>query len=215
MKNVIVVCLAGPRSSKWPRPIPSSCNKNSFSPLESRLLRETTSGPAGEVLTFVAVIDVGAYTFTGAVLRRGIPGLFPARNVLNRLILVRYVTGRFRRYRLQSPRHGTCSLCCAPVAMGILGVGNLHLAMDLRAFFDGNPDCHNISADFPGAPDFHALAGPHRAFHFSPNDDFARIHIGQNIAMRTNGYAAVGEMDGALHFPVDIQILAAPNFSFN
>ena len=46
-------------------------------------------GGGGPAQAQLAVIDVGACTFTGAVLRRGIPGLFPARNLLNRLILVR------------------------------------------------------------------------------------------------------------------------------
>ena len=55
----------------------------------------------------------------------------------------------------------------------------------------------------------------HRAFHFSPDDDFARIDIGRNLAVRADGYAAIGKMDGALHFPVDVQILPAPYFTFN
>ena len=59
------------------------------------------------------------------------------------------------------------------------------------------------------------FAAPDRALHFSPDDDFARIHVGRNLAVRPNGDAAIGKMDRALHFAVDVQIFAAPYFTFN
>ena len=54
-----------------------------------------------------------------------------------------------------------------------------------------------------------------RALHFSPHDDFAGIHVSGNLAVRSDGDAALGKMNAALHFPVDVQIFAALNFAFD
>src|ERR1700688_755951 len=98
--------------------------------------------------------------------------------------------------------------------MGIPRSGNFHFAVDLRALFNGDPNGHDIPADFAGAANFHASAPADRALHLSTDDDFAGVHIGRNLPMWPDGYAALGKMDGALHLPVNVQIFPALYFTF-
>src|SRR5258708_15335017 len=104
MKKVIVVCRAGPRSSRWPRPIPSNCQRNSFRPFESRDTRGTTPG-VGPAPLFVAFTGEAA---TAAAARPcedvtagpGTLGPLLVRNLSNKLILVLHICTGFHRQGL-------------------------------------------------------------------------------------------------------------------
>jgi hypothetical protein len=76
--------------------------------------------------------------------------------------------------------------------------------MDLSAFSNGDPQGRDIAPDFAGGPDFHSLAAPQCARHFSADDDLARIDVRRNLAVRSYGYAAVAQMDCTLNLAVDV-----------
>jgi hypothetical protein len=91
--------------------------------------------------------------------------------------------------------------------------GDLHFAVNLRAFSDGDPHCGNVTTNFSGGSNLHPLSATQGAGHFSADHNLAGIDIGGNFAVRTDGNAAIGKMDRALYFPVDIQIIAAADFT--
>src|ERR1700704_5627387 len=99
MKKVIVVCRAGPKSSRWPRPMPSNWHRNSFRPLESRNARGTRLGfvPDPVFIAFTCRADAAVATRPRADANVGLGKfwLLPLRNLSNRLISIRTVTAGF------------------------------------------------------------------------------------------------------------------------
>jgi hypothetical protein len=120
------------------------------------------------------------------------------------LILVRYVPARFHDNGLEGRGRRTGRFCRELIAMRIFFARNFHFAVDLSALFNSDPDGYDISADFAGAANFDAFAAPDCALHFSAHDDFAGIHIGGDLAMRPYRHAAVGKVDRALDFAVNV-----------
>ena len=59
------------------------------------------------------------------------------------------------------------------------------------------------------------IAASQCARYDSADDNLARVDIGRNFAVRSDGDPAIGKMDRALHFPIDVQVVAAFNFTFN
>src|ERR1700737_5111072 len=100
MKNVIVVCRADPKSSRWPRPIPSVWPKNSFRPFDSRDVRGATPGPAFVELAGEADIAGATRPCEADIPCWGSGWPLPLRNLLNRLISICCVYAGFHRQRL-------------------------------------------------------------------------------------------------------------------
>src|SRR5882762_4016971 len=160
MKKVMVVCRAGPRSSKWPRPIPSNWHRNSLRPLESRDTRGITVGLApGPALAvfFTGEAATAAATRPCEDVTAG-PGTFwllPVRNLSNRLILVRHVCTGFHRQGLD--RRGAGRFFMSAGVAGIFAFRDLYFAVNLRSLFDGNSKRGDVAANVASASDLDAI----------------------------------------------------------
>src|ERR1700730_17783623 len=216
MKKVIVVCRAGLRSSKCPCPIPSSCQRNSLRPLDWRpTFWATSEGEGGCVRAFATPTAVAGWIFPGGKCLSGTPGIWPGLDLLKKFISVPGVSAGLHGHSLGPYSCTTGGLRRGAIILRIIGAGDLHFAMNLRALSDGNPHGCDIPTDFSRRPNFHALAAPQCALHFSTNDNLARIDVRRNLAVGSDGDAAIGELDGALNLAIDVQVFAPPYFSLD
>src|SRR4029077_18322504 len=184
MKKVIVVCRAGPRSSKWPWPIPSSCQRNSFRPFDWRPAFCATLAAAmvGVVRVLATLIAVAGWIFPGGIRLSGKAGPWPGRVLPKKLILVAFISARLHS---DCRRHYSCTtagLRSGTIILSIIRAGDFHSAMNLRPLSNSDPQSCDIAADFPGRPDFHAIAPPQGALHFPANDNLTRIDVRGNLA---------------------------------
>src|SRR6266699_4101994 len=140
MKKVIVVCRAGPRSNRWPRPIPSKWHRNSFRPFESRDTRGTMLGLGADpdFVTFGVEEATPGPTRprTDGTAGRGAFWSLPVRSLSNRLILVRHICTGFHRQGLD--RRGAGQFFMGASGPRIFAVRDLDFAMNLRSLLDGN-----------------------------------------------------------------------------
>src|SRR5580700_310811 len=213
MKKVIVVCRAGPRSNKWPWPIPSSCQRNSLSPLDWRPLFCAAPGVAGIAPLLATATALAGWIFPGGESLPGIGETWPGRDLLKKFILVPVLSACLHGHHLRRCRGATGRLCQGAIVLRVFHAGDLHLAVNLRTFSNGDPRCGDIATDFPRGSNLHPLPATQCSRHFSSDDNLAGINVRGNFAVRADGDAAIGEMDGALHLAVDIQVIAAPNFA--
>src|SRR5579872_597244 len=139
MKNVMVVCRAGPRSNKWPWPIPSSCQRNSLRPLDCRPPLASTPGVPGGVPEFAIATAVAGWAFAGDACLPGKGIAWPGRVLLKKFILVAVLPARLHRHRLPACRRTRGRFCRTAIALRTIRAGYLHFAVNLRAFSNGNP----------------------------------------------------------------------------
>src|ERR1035437_2870516 len=202
-------------SSKWPRPIPSSWNKDSFNPLERRPGRGVDTGTAVERPVLATPMAGAACMAVCDEPCRDGSEILPDRILLNRLILIGHFSARLHGYGLRNRGCRGSRFRCGTCILRFIGACDFHLAVHLRALFNRDAAGQDVTANFSGAPDFHALASVQGALHFSPHYDFPRIHIGGNFAVRSDGNAAFGQADGTLYFPVDVQVFPALNLALD
>jgi hypothetical protein len=106
-------------------------------------------------------------------------------------------------------------LHCGPIILRTVGSGDFHFAVNLRTFSDGKPRGGDIPTNFSCRADFHPLASAQSTLHFSADYNLARVDVCRNFTVRSDGDPAVGQMYCALHFAIDVEILAAPYFPLN
>src|ERR1700722_1594069 len=212
MKKVIVVWRAGPRSSKCPRPIPSSCQRNSFRPLDWRAEFSATAEPAGDIAESATATVAVELDFAGDDGRGGSGGSWPGRGFPKKFILVGVFSACFHGHRLGHGCGTPVGLCSRASVLRAVLADDFHLAVHLRAFSNGNSRGGNIAADFAGRSDLHSLAATQGTGYFSTDDDLTGVDVGGNFAVRADGDAAIGKMNRTLHFPIDIEIVAAAYF---
>src|SRR5712672_2813516 len=147
MKKLRVVWRAGPISSNWPRPIPSNWDKNSFSPFERRDVHAAVAEGETDFVPFIGLTATAAATWlrAGGGNLDGSGALVTVRNLSNRLILVRGVSGCFHCQGLDWGCSGSFFLCAR--VPRIVGTRNFHLAVNLGTLFDCKSKRRDITAN--------------------------------------------------------------------
>lgn len=130
-------------------------------------------------------------------------------------MLVRVLSGCFHGHGMGHGRSASKRFRRATIHLRSVLAGDLHFTVNLRAFSNGNPRCGYVAPNFSCGPDLNPLAATQCARHFTADHNLAGIDIGGDFTVRPDGNAAIGEMDRALHFPIDIQIVASADFPFN
>src|SRR5271165_6037579 len=102
-------------------------------------------------------------------------------------------------------------------AVGDVGgkLAGLHVAVQFRAFFNGNLLGLDVPIDARGAPDLDAFDSSEFAFDAAPNNHFARRNFGLDGGVGANGDRGVGDGDFAVNLPVDEEILTAGDFALD
>src|ERR1019366_6301580 len=152
MKKVIVVCRAGPRSNKWPWPIPSSCQRNSLRPLDWRPPFGATPDLAGGVPAFATDTAVAGWIFPGGECLCGKAETWPGSNLLKKFILVPVLSACLHGHCLRHCRGTSGRLPRGTIILRAIRAGDLHLAVNLRSFSNGNPQGCDIATNFSGRP---------------------------------------------------------------
>src|SRR5258708_6760611 len=156
--------------------MPSNWDKNYFSPSKTGDVhaRVVEGDPDFVPLIGLAVTAAATWLRAGGSLE-GSGALVAVRNLSNRLILVRGVSGRFHCQRLDWFCSGSFFLCAR--IPRIVGTRNFHLALNLGTLFDCKPKRRDVTANVTGASYFNAITGAQRALHNSSNNDFARVDV--------------------------------------
>src|SRR5450755_3440854 len=139
MKKVIVVCRAGPRSNKWPWPIPSSCQRNSLRPLDWRPPLGATPELAEGAPEFATATAVAGWIFPGGECLCGKAETWPGSNLVKKFILVPVLSACLHAHSLRHGRVATGRLRRGTIILGAIRAGDLHFAVNLRAFSDRDP----------------------------------------------------------------------------
>src|SRR5579872_1923564 len=96
-----------------------------------------------------------------------------------------------------------------------LGPDDVDIALEIRAVLDHDAGGLDIADELGVLAYIELVGGFDVSMNGAEHDDFARFHAGENLAVGADGEAMLLELDGAFHFAVDGQILAAENLSFD
>src|ERR1700722_15098669 len=143
MKKLRVLCLAGPKSSKCPRPIPSSCQRNSFRPFDCRAALESAPTVVWDLpAVATATAELGP-VFPAGDGRCGVAGSCPGRILLKKFISITVFRARLHGYRMGDYRHvcGRLGSGAGVIFFGIVRTVDFNSAVNLCALSDGNTQC--------------------------------------------------------------------------
>src|SRR5262245_44520552 len=209
MKKLRVVCQAGPRSRSVPRPRPSRFQRNSFRPLETRVVWSAWGGrfaPAdatGEPEPRCCPAPPGGVW--GATVRLArppgpIPNLFRSPIELDHR---RSGCGvRVTGFRLLCLRGCVAELRFCRATARLAG---FDFAAENGTVFNGQAFGTNFAGHAPGIPQLHTLGAVNFSVHVATNNNFASRNVRFDFPVWTNGAGGIAEVEFALDSAIDKQ----------
>src|SRR5271169_3332511 len=92
---------------------------------------------------------------------------------------------------------------------------DVHLALEISTFFDGDTLGHNITNDDGRFPQLGALTGPDVAFQIAVDHHALGADIRVHVAVRSDHQVVPLQLNRALDRAVDVQVFTAGKFSLD
>lgn len=94
-------------------------------------------------------------------------------------------------------------------------LADVNAALEIGAIFNADPLRNHVAGQGAFIPDVYPVAGIDVPVDFAEDNDFAGGNVGSHLAIATYYNAISGQIDGAFHVAVDVQHLAAGDFTFD
>src|SRR5256714_1143148 len=193
MKNLSVVCHAGPKSSKAPRPRPSRFQRNSFKPLETRVDSLNSGARVAPTAAAGAGPAVRGRLSEGTERERPRPAPAPTPtpipNFFRKLIGLIRRRSRARWDARRLTRTGGCSARLDLPFDWPAGL-NFHAPTKHRAIFNRQSLGAQITGNIGCAPELNLFATEDLSINTPAHNHFARRDVRLDFAMRADRHAA-------------------------